>query len=113
MHHATLLLLASAPIAVVAIDEERLLDMATRAVGFSPWGAAVVWIAWTGRRDIVKALDTLAALWRETLDIVKPWADRSRELTEAIRESSPGVTHDKPPPRRPRTNPVNLPPKRQ
>lgn len=114
MHVLTATLLISAPLlaGVVAVDaDERALDMLSQAIGFSPWGAAIVLIAWTAKRDIGKGLAELAALWRETLNIVKPWADRAHDLSTAIRKSSSSVETKAA--RRPKTNPINLPPKRQ
>lgn len=103
--------------AVMALDvQEPATDMLMRAAGFSPWGAAMVYIAWQARKDVKTALNRLAALWEETIVVVAPWSDRARDLSSAIRESHPGgappeaATRSKP--RRPKTDPVNITPLR-
>lgn len=100
--------------AAMTLDvQEPALDMLMRAAGFSPWGAAMVYIAWQVRKDLKTTLLRLAALWEETLGVVTPWADRARDLSSAIRESHGDDRKAPPPrPRRPKTDPVNVPPVR-
>lgn len=101
--------------AAMTLDvQEPALDMLMRAAGFSPWGAAMIYIAWQVRKDVKTALARMATLWTETLAVVSPWADRARDLSSAIRESHCDDRKAPPPPRprRPKTDPVNVPPTR-
>lgn len=117
MNLAAALLLAAIPLTagtVVALETEQGAEALMRAVSFSPWGAAIVWVFLTIRRAVNVGLERLDARWAETIQVMREWADAVADSTRAMREGRglppppvlPPSAHPRRAPR-PRTNPTN------
>lgn len=117
MHTAAATALLVLPIVglstVAAMDmSEPGLETLLRAVSFSPWGAVMVYVFWTGKKAIIDALDKIAALWTESLVVGRAWVTSMENLVAMLqsREAMGGDPYRRPAKsQRPKTNPVNLP----
>lgn len=97
---------------VIALDvDEPGLDALLRAVSFSPWGAVMVYVFWSGKRALVESLNRWAEMCSELLQVMRAWVAAIDDLVAYLRARGGGTDdpYRKPAPRRPKTNPVNLP----